>query len=96
MATYPVHNDGPGSRWSEMEFRGYAILHGDAEPPRDGLLTRIQNFPGEFTRVEFKDSPLYYIQPRWGTVLFRLTEEYVQYGINVGKLAHQIFRYLII
>ncbi|OKL55230.1 hypothetical protein UA08_09497 [Talaromyces atroroseus] len=81
METYPDD----GIKWEEMEEHGYAILHGAAEPPqelRDSILTKIQKHPEDFTLVQYEDSPLYYIQPRWGTVLFREIEEYVQHGIN--------------
>jgi hypothetical protein len=65
-----------------MESRGYATIHGSAEPPkelREFILKEITKLP----HVEVEDSPLYYIEPDWKTPLWTKIEEYVQFGINV-------------
>jgi hypothetical protein len=71
--------------WEAMDNQGYAVLHTEKKPPRELLLTMIENCPDDFTRVQCRDSPFYYIAPRWGTVLFQKLQEYVQHEINVRR-----------
>lgn len=89
METQQVCHD-YGSQWVAMENQGYATIHGSTEPPKelcDYILTEI----AKLRRVEVKDSPLYYIEPVWNTLLWAKIEEYVQYGINVRLFDYRTY-----
>lgn len=81
MERQPSRHD-YSAEWDAMESNGYAIIHGRAEPlkqHRESILTETKRL----TPVEVEDSPLFYIQPEWGTEPWVNIKNYVEHGINV-------------
>jgi hypothetical protein len=69
-------------QWEEMDSKGYAILHASEEPSKE-LREFILTESAKLSREGPEDNPLYYIEPRWDTELWKQIPNYVQAGINV-------------